>query len=301
MANIGLDVYAKKFTYVAVALMVFGFALTCGATRAAADDSGHGFEYCYTNYPDATGYMANQATYFTKVFGFYNGSAYGAVFEQYVEKKYSLRSSGPTGCSYGGSQAGVENSLKQRVAQLKAAGNTVVETEWTKDTHEALMAELKKNPPPPPPPVQAAPHSPAPPSAAQAAYEKAMEAQRPHSVTQAQLDAAKPGHPTAGGANSASSGPVQKYTYCITTGSPRGNNAGHTIYYYTGIFLPSPAINPQHDFLVMLQAAHPQEYIGSVSCMTAQPMEMMEKALANDEKGKRANHEVVETNWKPKT
>lgn len=299
MANSGLVVYAKKFGYVVVVLMVFGFGLTCGAPRATADDAGHGFEYCYTNYPGATGYVANQATYFTKEFGFFNGSAYGELFAQYVEKKYSLRSAGPAGCSYGGSQAGIENSLKQRVAQLKAAGTTVVETEWTKDSHEALMAELRKNPPPPPPPVQAAPHSPAPPSAAQTAYEKAMEAQRPHSVTQAQLDAAKAGNSAAGGANSANAEPAQKYAYCVTIGSPKGNGSGRSSYYYTALFLASPTLHPQRPFLLMLQEAHSQENIGGVSCMSAQPMDMMQKAMANDEKGKRANYNVVETNWKP--
>lgn len=97
---------------------------------ALADDGGKGFEYCYTNHPGATGYIAGQPTFVSAVFA-YNGNSYnGPALSTYVSQKYGVKNPGPVGCSYGGTLSQVQNGFSQTMAKLKAAGTNVVETGW---------------------------------------------------------------------------------------------------------------------------------------------------------------------------
>lgn len=82
------------------------------------------------NLPGGTGYVASQPTYVTAVFPSDSGAGMGALFGEYVAKKYGWRNAGPPGCSYGGVPAGVAKGLKDRVAQVQAQGHPVVETGW---------------------------------------------------------------------------------------------------------------------------------------------------------------------------
>jgi hypothetical protein len=98
---------------------------------ASAEDAGKGYEYCYTNYPDATGYIAGQPTYVSAVFAYSNNSYNGPALATYVSKKYGVKNPGPVGCSYSSVRAGVQKKFDDDLAKLKAAGTRVVETGWT--------------------------------------------------------------------------------------------------------------------------------------------------------------------------
>lgn len=272
----------------------FTIAMLTTAPRAGADPSGHGFAYCYANLPGATGYVENQATYFTAIYPFARGGVSPGFFTEYVEKKYSLRSAGPAGCSYGSSQAGVETSFKQRLAQLRSSGQTVIETDWTDEKHAALMADVKNNPPPTP----VAPSKPqtAPPSDAQTAYEKAMAAQRP-ALNTAPGSAAASSVPAAAPAGVES----EKYSFCYVVGSQAGPSAGASRpnYYVTGVFESSGTVQPQRAFSQMVRANHPREALGGTVCSTPQPMNATEIARTNRLNKEKAQYNVVELNWKP--
>ena len=68
MAGSRLSICARKREYTFVAFGMFVLALLCSRPCAAAGNPDNVFEYCYTNFPGATGYAQNQPTYFTAVF-----------------------------------------------------------------------------------------------------------------------------------------------------------------------------------------------------------------------------------------
>jgi hypothetical protein len=207
----------------------------------------------------------------------------GSLFVKYIEKKYSVQHHGFAYCSAG--------LASEAIAYAKQRGGTAVMTDWTPDKHEALMAELAKNPAPPPPSAPAVKKAPPPPSAAQNEYEKALAAQRPQSVSQAQLAAAAPYAAATG----------EKYMFCDSTGSPYVGTA-QSHYYVTQVF-PAPAGNshPENAFGAYLHGQHRQESFSGPSCSTPGSMSLMESTrrsyIANQ--GKIPNRAVVELTWKP--
>lgn len=167
--------YLTKCVFGLFALVVF-----CGAPCASAQ------AYCYVGETSANDpYNSDgKPVYFALMPAAYDQdhrAASGSLFVIYVEKKYSVQRHGPSYCAGAG--------MQERIAYLKAHGSTIVMTDWAPDKHEALMAELAKNPPPPPPAATPGAKKTPPPSAAQTGYERAMAAERPGSVTQEQLAA----------------------------------------------------------------------------------------------------------------
>lgn len=248
---------------------------------------------------------AGRPAYFTAMFAADqdHAAAGGSLFAKYIEKKYSVPYHGPSYCS-GGTTA-----LQARIAYVKQHGGAAVMTDWTPDKHEALMAELAKNPPSPPPAAPVAKKTPPPPSAAQEAYEKAMAAQRPQSVSQAQLAAAAktpapgssraPATPAAAAPSAGTTG--EKYMFCYSTGSPyRGTASSH--YYVTQVF-PAPAGNshPQNAFGAYLHGQYQRESISGHYCSTPASMSVAESTRRSyiENQRKIPNRVVVELNWKP--
>jgi hypothetical protein len=233
------------------------------------------------------------------------------LFAQYVVKKYSVAHHGPPyctqfthcpqGCQF---SASASTNLEDRIAWVKQHGGTATMTEWTPDKHEALMAEAAKNHAPPAIPAK---KTPPPPLAAQDAYEKAMKAQRPQSVTDAQLAAAaktpQPMHPNETSTVPATTAAAAKYQFCYTTGSPL-HGSGQSHYYVTKVF-PVTAPDPHRGnaFEAYLRAQFRQDSIVGSSCSTPGPVNAEESTRRSymENQSKIPNRAIVELNWKPES
>jgi len=128
--------------------------LLAASAPALAEGGNGGYEYCYTNYPDATGYIAGQPTYISAVFRFPGDSYNGPKLFDYVKQHYGVANPGPVGCSYGSRPEQAQNGLASALAKIKAGGYKVVETGWVLSGSAAV-------PPPSPGQVQSATAPPA--------------------------------------------------------------------------------------------------------------------------------------------
>jgi len=271
----------------------------CGVPRASAQSQ----FFCWVIQSSQSDpyAVAGQPAYFTALIDVPDKDHLArGLFAQYVEKKYSVRHHGYPYCTQL-----VGSNLQDEIERIKQQGGTAVMTDWTPGKHEALMADAAKNHAPPPP-APAAKRTPPPPLAAQTAYEKAMAAQRPHSVSQAQLAAAKAGAgitPATGQASGLSASTSEKYVFCESTGSPyRGTAQSH--YYVTQVFAASAGhSHPQDAFKAYLHGAHPQEDISSSSCSTPGPRSAVESTRRSfmENERKMPNRAIVELAWQPKS
>lgn len=241
--------------------------------------------------------------YFTAMAATTKDGIQRGLFVQYVEKKYGVVRHGAAYCT-GGTDLDnvVPREMEEDIARAKAHGSTVVMTGWTPDKHEALMAELAKNPPP----AAAAPpaKNPPPPSTAQSAHEKAMQPERPQSATQPQVTAsAKPPEPAkpATTATLPTSTAGEKYIFCYSTGSPyRGPGQSH--YYVTQVFpAPSTSSHPYDAFTAYLKGQHRQEDISGTTCSTPGRKDAEESTRQGYIKNQQKfpNRAIVEMSWQP--
>lgn len=293
-------------------LICFLFVI-CGASRALAQRQ----FFCWVaETPQSNPYAEEgHPAYFTALINAQDKDQLArGLFAQYVEKKYSVGHHGPPyctqltqcpqGCQFTPSAT---TNLQDRIGWVKQHGGSAIMTEWTPDKHEALMAEAEKNHAPPPPAI-AAKKTPPPPLAAQDAYEKAMKAQRPQSVTDAQLAAATKtpaaAHPDDASAMRATTpAAAAKYQFCYTTGNPL-HGSGQSHYYITQVF-PVTAPDPHRGnaFEAYLRGQFRQDSIGGSSCSTPGPVNAEESARRSyiQSQSKMPNRAVLELNWKPES
>jgi hypothetical protein len=237
---------------------------------AAPAQKGSVFYVCYVNLLNATGYLPNQSTYFTDVFAVKGDFGVGGPFPEYVEKKYSLRSAGPAGCSHSWNQSAVEAALQKMLAQARAGGHIAIETGWTNDRHQALMAGLPKNPAPAASAV----------AAAKSETTVSTVPKSPQPVDDAD-------------------GETYSFCYCVGSMAGPAAAASRPHYYVTAIFASSPALQPQGAFSKMLRAAHPRENLGGTVCSTPQSMRVTQIARTNQVNKAQAQYSIVEVPWKP--
>ena len=162
---------------------------TLAAPQAAASH-----EFCSVNFPAMPNYNKAQPTYYTAIFPIPDQDAtYGALFAEYIAKKYSIQQYSGGACSHSnGSVSVLEKAMETQIGNAKEFGATnIMRTEWTPDKHQALMAELAKNPPAKPASTAPATTPSPSPSPATDAQQKAIAAQKPAS-NGASSAAAKP-------------------------------------------------------------------------------------------------------------
>lgn len=288
-----------------------GWKYVAPANAAAAPKSpaaGSLRSYCYTGETSGATDPYNTAgrrVFFTALAPVSRDAMRPELFRKYVEAKYGVLHDSYPACAGGNDpQNQMIHFVERDVANAKAAGSPVIMTEWTPDKHEALMAEAAKNPAPAPAAVTSPKKTPAPQLAEQSAYEKAMAAQRPQSVTQGQLAAvAKQAASAKAPETTAMSAPIssEKFMFCYTTGSPyRGTAQSH--YYVTHVF-PAPAANsrPYNKFAAYLKGQHRQEDISFPSCSTPGPRNTEESTRQSyiEVQRKFPNRAVVELDWTP--
>jgi hypothetical protein len=207
-------------------------------------------------------------------------------FLTFIQKQYGYRTSSSYPAECTGNYkiprdvTAERDLLHNRFHQLK-----FVETGWVPGM--AATADLSK-------PAAAPAKSPV-----MSAYEQAMMAQRPKSVSSAALQ--KSMNAANGAASSAADRPKaapEMYAYCSGTGSPR-NGGGHSTYYVSTLFPVGPNTRPVALFATYISHAHPQESIVSVGCSPPQPRDLLEsnrrQAMENDRK----YGAVVEFKWDP--
>jgi hypothetical protein len=251
--------------------------------------------FCTARTPGGATFVPGETVYFSAIFSFPDTRGNYARFEfgQYLGKKSSIAQWSAPSCTTAldRDRGQMNAELQRQVALFRNQGVSVVMTDWTRDTHAALMAELAKNPPPAA--SAPAPQS-APPSPAQGAFERALEAQRPRSNT--------PPAPAAGATAPAVPGggaAAQRFTFCSATGTPyRGTAQPH--YYVTQIFPASSSSENQlaNTFQRYLAQQHRQEEIGHAACPTG-PRNTVETNRGGQITGARDNYKqaVVELNW----
>jgi len=131
------------------------------------------------------------------------------------------------------------------------------------------------------------------------AYEQAMIAQKPKSVSgaalQKSINAANPAASSAAGKPKAA---PEMYAYCSGTGSPR-NGGGNSTHYVSTFFPGGANTRPVALFATYISHAHPQESIVSVGCSTPQPKESLEPNRRQAMEGDRKYGAVVEVKWDP--
>lgn len=261
--------------------------------------------YCWVGETSASNpYNSDgKPVYFTAMVATTRDGIRGGLFVQYVEKKYGVERHGAAYCT-GGTDLNnvVPRKMEEEIARAKSQGSTVVMTGWTPDKHEALMAELAKNPPPAA--ATAPAKNPPPPSTAESAYEKAMQAERPQSANQPQATASAKAPGTAKPATTAApptSTAGERYIFCYSTGSPpRGPGQSH--YYVTQVF-PAPATSshPYDAFTAYLKGQHRQEAISGTTCSTPGRKDAEESTRQGYIKNQQKfpNRAIVEMNWQP--
>ncbi|HKW17071.1 MAG TPA: hypothetical protein VJO35_06140 [Terriglobales bacterium] len=138
-----------------------------------------------------------------------------------------------------------------------------------------------------------------PPSPAMSAYEKAMMAQKPKSVSGAALQhSINAANPAASSAAKPSSAPSQMYAFCAGTGDPR-NGGGHSTYYITKPFPAGPNTRPVALFTTYISHAHPRENIRGISCTDPQALDLQESGRLHLIDLQRKIGSVVELKWDP--
>jgi hypothetical protein len=228
------------------------------------------------------------------------------AFTDYIAKTYGVHAGGL--CFPGNdiqNRAQWEASRQATLDKVRRGGRPLkfVEVDWT-PTARLLSSGV-------PPASVDVPSAPKP--GPQSAYEQAMAAQRPKSVTQEQLAAAakKPAPaPYPNRASATNPAPTSQpsvgntkelYQYCSSTGSPyRGTAQSH--FYVTQVF-PVSTANPRPEgaFGVYLGKQHPEEG-NYASCTQPDSFSSLENARRTNIEYNRKNfpeRAVVELNWKP--
>lgn len=256
------------------------------AKPATSGSSIHGF--CSANIPGMTGFDKSKPTYFTPIMDFPRDGDYGAWFGEYVAKKYAFLPAPAYSCARGnGPISGLEAEMQKQMANAKARGAGAVQTDWTSDTHKALMADLAKNAPAKPAPAPAAkkadPDDDAPPPA------------KPATATN------KPAGAAPAPAKPAPQAPAL-YSYCYGYGKPTTSPTGPTKqhFYLTQPFQLALNDRPNQAFQSFLQTAHPGENI-SASCSGPVPLEDAQKnrqTVFDLRKKQSSSYDVVEVDWK---
>jgi hypothetical protein len=243
--------------------------------------------FCSVNYPAMPYYNKAQPTYYTAIFPFREEVNYGALFAEYVRKKYSIQQFSGGSCTHSnGSLSGLETAMETQIGKAKEFGAaSVVRTDWTFEKHEALMAELAKNPP-----AQKAP----------AAQKSATNAAPAATAAASPGRAAAKSAPPPPAAQPAPQGPA-KYSYCYAYGTPAGRSGNvKQNFYITQPFQVESRIRLNEDFESFLGSAHAGETI-SASCLSPGPLETAQanrqQALTNRRK-QPAQFAVVEVDWK---
>jgi hypothetical protein len=248
--------------------------------------------FCHLNFPSESPayYKKGQPTYFTAIFTFpVHLGNYGPLFADYIAKKYSTGPGLAAGCSSGNGTSGqTEAALETQKAKVKEFGGTVVQTDWTLDQHQALMAELAKSAPPKPSATPAkAPAKPV-----------DDDAPSPRSTVGATPPAKPISTPEAKPAPPAPT--PTTYSYCSAYGTPASPPNARQHFYITQPFLLAPRVSVNQAFEGFLREAHPGEKI-SASCLEASALDVAQKSrqFAVDLKRKQsATFEIVEVDWK---
>jgi hypothetical protein len=291
---------AAGWTFTGAAPAAAATPLAVSAPRAQTNQTANAaaaqvLGFCTARTPGGATFVPGEAVYFSSIFGFPDTrSNYGRFeFGEYLRKKSSIAQWSAPSCTTAldRDRGQMNAELERQVALFKTQGLSVVMTDWTRDTHAALMAELAKNPPPT---ASAPAPKPPPPSPAQDAFERALEAQRPRSNTPPAAAAGAGAAAAAGGSAAA-----QRFTFCSATGTPyRGTAQPH--YYVTQIFPASSSSENQlaNTFQRYLVQQHPQEGIGHSECPTG-PRNTVETNRSTQITGARNNYKqpVVELNW----
>jgi hypothetical protein len=260
------------------------------AKPGAGGPAFHGF--CSANFPGSIGYNKAKPTYFTPIFGFPNDGNYGAWFGEYVAKKYSFQPWPAASCKRQSVSIDMGGYLQADMAKAKDLGApSVVQTEWTSDTHQALMADLAKNATPKPTPAPA------------------PAAKKPGSDDDAP-PAAKPAAAPAITKSPTTSAPTAKpapqapplYSYCYAYGMPAGRPSGPVKqhFYITQVFQLAISDRPNQAFQSFLHDAHPGENINA-SCSGPVPFDAAQKnrqTVFDLRKRQSSSYDVVEVDWK---
>jgi hypothetical protein len=143
-----------------------------------------------------------------------------------------------------------------------------------------------------PKPAAAPAHSPA-----MSAYEQAMMAQKPKSVSGAALQQSmKAANGTASSTAKPPATPTQLYAFCGGSVTPAN---GHTTYYMTRLFDATPGMQPTNLFSTWLAHAHPHEQTSGISCSSPQAMNLLEPSRRHAMEVQRKAFSVVEVTWNP--
>jgi len=262
------------------------------AKPGAGGPAFHGF--CSANIPGMTGYDKTRPTYFTAIHGLPKDGDYGALFAEYVAKKYSFLPWPAYSCARQSIAVSMVEPMQAQMAKMKELGApSVVQTEWTYDTHQALMAELAKNAPPKPAPAPA----PAPAAKKPGSDDDAPPAAKP-AAAPATTKSATTSAPTAKPAPQA----PPLYSYCYAYGMPAARPAGPVKqhFYITQPFQLGVSDRPNQAFQSFLHDAHPGENI-SASCSGPVPFDAAQKnrqTVFDLRKKQASSYDVVEVDWK---
>ena len=250
------------------------------------------YGFCFANVPGMIGYNKARPTYITPVFETPGGNQYGAPLGEYLARKYSIQPWPTAACSSLNIPASEMEPFRQKkMAQAKDQGApSVIETEWTYDKHQALMAEIAKNAPAQPAPTPAA------------AAKKPVpddDAAPPAKPTPAPVTAKPPA--SAPSPQSPPQGPAM-YSYCYAYGNPTQRPTGPVKqhFYITQPFQLAMSDRPNMAFQSFLHDAHPGENI-SASCSGPVPLDAAQKnrqTVLDLRKKQTATFDVVEVDWK---
>lgn len=206
-------------------------------------------------------------------------------FLAFIQKQYGYQSHSSYPASCQGNQlvprdvTATRDRLRSRFPQLK-----FVETGWVPGI--TATSDLSK--------PAAAPAA----SPAMSAYEQAMMAQRPKSVSGAALQQSMKA--ANGAASSAAAKPAATtalYAFCGGSVTPR--TGGHTTYYMTRLFSATPSMQPMALFSTWLSHAHPHDQTGGISCSSPQTMNSLEPSRQHAMEIQRKAFTVVEVTWNP--
>ena len=259
------------------------------AKPAAGGAAFHGF--CSANFPGSIGYSKARPTYFTPIFGFPKDGNYGAWFGEYIAKKYGFQPWPAASCRRQAISINMVEFLQADMAKAKELGApSVVQTDWTSDTHQALMAELAKNAPPKPTPS-------APPAVKKSSDDDAPPTTKPTPAPGTIKPAASP----VSSAKPPAQGPTL-YSYCYAYGTPaqRPTSPAKQHFYITPPFELAASDRPNMAFQNALHAAHPGETI-SASCLSPGTLDAAQKSRQTTldlRRKQAATFDIVEVDWK---
>lgn len=301
----------KTLTFIRTLLTSLAMIACSGAALAQGQFS-PGYYICES--------MGGDTSYFSDIFlGPGDMAVVTEAFKQMLAAKYGYtnRVTCPLAFKTAATLKQMQDQHKPYTAQRAQQGRKIVETGWTYGGAPSLSAGSPHTEPANGNTAELPPAYGGVPSAltpdAQSAYERAVEAQRPRSVSQAQLaSAAKIPAPDPNHASTTQTTRVMpsppsngttawEYTFCSSTGSPyRGTAPSH--YYITGIFPVTTAnAHPEGAFGRYLRTQHPQEQ-HNTNCVPPGPIGTVENSRRMNMENNRKSfpdRTIVELPWKP--